>query len=44
MNDGRQEFEITIDASPDAIWEALTDPQQTRQYWHGAVARRDHLG
>jgi uncharacterized protein YndB with AHSA1/START domain len=37
MNDGRRDFEITIDASPDEVWAALTDPQQTRQFWHGAL-------
>jgi len=37
MNDGRREFEVTIDASPDEVWAALTDPQQTRQFWHGAL-------
>jgi len=37
MNDGRRDFEITIDASPDVVWAALTDPQQTRQFWHGAL-------
>ncbi len=37
MSDGRRDFEITIDASPDEVWEALTDPQQTRQFWHGAL-------
>ena len=37
MNDGRRDFEITIDASPAEVWAALTDPQQTRQFWHGAL-------
>jgi uncharacterized protein YndB with AHSA1/START domain len=37
MNDGRQEVVITIDASPEQIWAALTDPQQTRLFWHGAL-------
>ena len=37
MSDGRRDFEITIDASPDEVWAALTNPQQTRQFWHGAL-------
>jgi uncharacterized protein YndB with AHSA1/START domain len=37
MNDGRHEFVIDINASPEQIWEALTDPQQTRRFWHGAL-------
>jgi uncharacterized protein YndB with AHSA1/START domain len=36
MNDGRSEVEIHIDASPERVWAALTDPQQTRLFWHGA--------
>jgi uncharacterized protein YndB with AHSA1/START domain len=37
MNDGRHEVVININASPDQIWAALTDPQQTRLFWHRAL-------
>ncbi len=37
MNDRQVETEITIAASPEAVWDALTDPQKTRQYWYGAL-------
>ena len=37
MNDGRNEVVLDIDASPEQIWEALTDPQQTRLFWHHAL-------
>src|SRR6187431_520894 len=37
MNEGRHEVVININASPEQIWAALTDPQQTRLFWHGAL-------
>lgn len=37
MNEGRQEVVININASPEQIWAALTNPQQTRLFWHGAL-------
>jgi uncharacterized protein YndB with AHSA1/START domain len=37
MNEGRHEVVINIDASPEQIWAALTNPQQTRLFWHGAL-------
>jgi uncharacterized protein YndB with AHSA1/START domain len=39
MNQGRCEVQIEIAASADQVWDALTDPQQTRQFWHGALNR-----
>ncbi|HEY7024501.1 MAG TPA: SRPBCC domain-containing protein [Candidatus Limnocylindrales bacterium] len=39
MNDGRHEVVINISASPEQIWAALTSPQQTRLFWHGANNR-----
>jgi uncharacterized protein YndB with AHSA1/START domain len=37
MNQDTREFEIQVAATPDQVWEALIDPQQTRQFWHGAL-------
>jgi uncharacterized protein YndB with AHSA1/START domain len=37
MNEGRAEVELNIDASPEQVWAALTDPQQTRLFWHHAL-------
>jgi uncharacterized protein YndB with AHSA1/START domain len=37
MNQARRVFEIQIAATADQVWAALTDPQQTRQFWHGAL-------
>jgi uncharacterized protein YndB with AHSA1/START domain len=34
-------YEIVIAATPERIWDAITDPQQTRQYFHGALNRSD---
>jgi uncharacterized protein YndB with AHSA1/START domain len=31
--------EITVYASPDDVWRAITDPEQTRLYWFGALNR-----
>jgi len=39
MNDGRREVEIYIRATPQALWSAITDPQQTPRYWFHAVNR-----
>jgi uncharacterized protein YndB with AHSA1/START domain len=35
------EYEIYIRATPDEIWAALTDPQQTRRFWYGALNHSD---
>ncbi len=34
-------FEIYIEARPEEIWRALTDPEMTRQYWFGALGVSD---
>ena len=34
-NDGRREFSAEIDAPPDKVWRAITDPAKTRQYYYG---------
>ncbi len=30
-------YEIEITTTPERLWKALTDPQETRKYWHGAL-------
>jgi len=37
MNEGRHEVVININGSPEQVWAALTDPQQTRLFWHRAL-------
>ena len=34
-------YEIEIAATPERIWDAITDPAQTRQYFHGALSKSD---
>lgn len=36
-----QVFVQIINASREAVWEALTSPEFTQQYWHGTRARSD---
>jgi len=31
-----QVYEVTIAASPEEVWDALTKPEQTRQYFYGS--------
>jgi uncharacterized protein YndB with AHSA1/START domain len=31
-------YEIEIAATPERVWDAITIPQQTRKYWHGALS------
>lgn len=33
--------ELYIRATPVEIWSAITDPEQTRRYWYGALNRSD---
>ena len=37
MNDGRREVEIYIRTTPDALWDAITNPEKTRLYWYHAL-------
>ncbi len=37
MNSARRETSLDIKASPNEVWSAITDPQQTRRYWYGAL-------
>lgn len=37
----QQTFEIHVWARPEQFWEALTNPEQTRQYFSGCEVRSD---
>lgn len=34
-------YEVYIAASPDRVWQALTDPEMTRQYYYGSSVESD---
>jgi uncharacterized protein YndB with AHSA1/START domain len=34
-------YEIEIATTPERLWKAITDPQETRKYWHGALSISD---
>jgi uncharacterized protein YndB with AHSA1/START domain len=34
-------YEVEIAATPERIWKALTDPEETRKYWYGALSISD---
>ena len=34
-------YEIEIATTPERLWQAITDPEQTRKYFHGALSRSD---
>jgi uncharacterized protein YndB with AHSA1/START domain len=34
-------YEIYIRTTPAALWQAITDYEYTRRYWHGALNRSD---
>ncbi|HXX61818.1 MAG TPA: SRPBCC domain-containing protein [Candidatus Sulfotelmatobacter sp.] len=36
MPEPRHVYQITVRTTPGALWAALTDPEQTCQYWYGA--------
>jgi uncharacterized protein YndB with AHSA1/START domain len=31
-------YEIEVAATPERVWDAITDPQQTRKYFYGALS------
>jgi uncharacterized protein YndB with AHSA1/START domain len=35
MSIGRHQYEVYIRATPEQVWSAITDPEMTRQYFHG---------
>ena len=37
MNDLTHSHEIRIRTDPEALWEAITNPVRTREYWYGAL-------
>ena len=39
MHEPRHVYEYTIRTTPQALWAALTDPEQTRRYWYDARNR-----
>jgi uncharacterized protein YndB with AHSA1/START domain len=34
-------YEIEIATTAERLWKAITDPEQTRKYWHGALSISD---
>ncbi len=34
-------YEVEIATTPERLWKAITDPQQTRKYWYGALSISD---
>ena len=34
-------YQVEIATTPERLWQALTDPQQTRKYWHRALSTSD---
>lgn len=34
-------YEIYIATTPERLWAAITDPELTRQWWHGSLAKSD---
>lgn len=37
MNDTRQTYELFVRATPEKVWETLTDPAATRHFFHGTA-------
>jgi uncharacterized protein YndB with AHSA1/START domain len=34
-------YEVEIATTPERLWTALTDPEETRKYWYGALSISD---
>jgi len=34
-------YEIEIATTPERLWKAITDPEETRRYWYGALSKSD---
>jgi uncharacterized protein YndB with AHSA1/START domain len=34
-------YEIEIATTPERLWDAITDPEQTRKYFHGALSKSE---
>ena len=41
MNTPENVYEIEIATTPERLWQAITDPEQTRQYFYGALSKSD---
>jgi len=41
MTDPENVYQIEIETTPERLWKALTDPEETRKYWHGALSISD---
>jgi uncharacterized protein YndB with AHSA1/START domain len=41
MDNTRRESEITVAATPDDVWSALTDPEKTKSYYYGTEILSD---
>lgn len=39
MDASKHEHTINIETTPDRLWQSITDPDQTRRYWYGALNR-----
>jgi uncharacterized protein YndB with AHSA1/START domain len=39
MDKARHTYDFTIRTTTEALWAALTEPEQTRRYWHEALNR-----
>jgi uncharacterized protein YndB with AHSA1/START domain len=39
MSDSQRVFQIHVNATPEATWAALTEPEHTKAWYYGSVAR-----
>lgn len=39
MDASTHQHTITIETTPDRLWKSITDPEETRRYWYGALNR-----
>ena len=41
MTSPENKYEVEIATTPERLWQALTDPSDTQQYWYGALSISD---
>ena len=41
MTSPENKYEIEITTTPERLWQALTDPSDTQQYWYGTLSISD---
>jgi len=41
MTEPENVYQVEIATTPERLWKALTDPQETRKYYHGALSISD---